>query len=101
MRLMVRIMPSCKDISQLISEGMDCNQSFRKRLSIRIHVSMCRLCRRYQKQLHLLRDGTCSYADPDKNTEAKSLSPDARARLEKALHQATKQLPSPGDGAGD
>jgi len=88
MRLLLRVMPSCKDVSLLISENMDGNLSFRQRLSIRIHVSMCRLCRRYQKQLHLLRDGTCSYADPDTNTAAQSLSPEARARLEKVLDHA-------------
>jgi hypothetical protein len=56
-------------------------------LTIRLHVSMCGLCRRYEKQLHLLREGTRRYADPDKNTSAKSLSPAARERLKHALEQ--------------
>ncbi len=54
MRLMVRVMPSCRDISQDISAGMDRNLPLRKRLAIRLHVSMCGFCRRYEKQLHLL-----------------------------------------------
>lgn len=85
MRLMVRLMPSCKDITASISEGMDKRLPLAKRLSIRLHVSMCFLCRRYEKQLHMIRDGTCHYADPDENEVEESLSPEAKERLEKAL----------------
>ena len=87
MRIMVRVMPSCKDISALISEGMDRNLPLRKRLSIRLHVSMCGLCRRYEKQLHLLRESVSHYADPENNVVEKSLSPAAKERLEKALEK--------------
>jgi hypothetical protein len=90
MRLMVRVMPSCRDISQLISAGMDCNLPLRKRLSIRLHVSMCKFCRRYEKQLHLLHEGVGHYADPDENEVEKSLSPEAKAKLEKALENSAK-----------
>jgi hypothetical protein len=90
MRLMTRVMPSCKDISELISQTMDRQLPLRKRLSIRLHVSMCGLCRRYEKQLHLLRRGFTCYADPDQNTAEKSLSPETKARLEKALADSAK-----------
>lgn len=90
MRLMVRVMPSCRDISQLISDGMDRKLPLRKRLSIRLHVSMCGLCRRYEKQLHLLREGTHHYADPDENEVEKSLSPEAKEKLQKALERVGK-----------
>ena len=90
MRLMVRVMPSCRDISQLISDGMDRNLPLRKRLSIRLHVSMCGFCRRYEKQLHLLREGVGHYADPEANVVEKSLSPAAKEKLEKALADRAK-----------
>jgi len=90
MRLMVRVMPSCRDISQLISAGMDRNLPLRKRLSIRLHVSMCGFCRRYEKQLHLLHEGVGHYADPDANVIEKSLSPAAKEKLEKALADEAK-----------
>lgn len=85
MRLMVRLMPSCRDISALVSEGMDRRLPLMKRISIRLHVSMCSLCRRYVKQLHLLREGAAHYANPDKNEIAGSLSPEAKERLKTAL----------------
>lgn len=85
MRLMARIMPSCKEISQLVSASMDCKLPLRKRLSIRLHLLMCSLCRRYEKQLQLLRGGTRHYANPDENEVEDSLSPAARERLERKL----------------
>lgn len=90
MRLMARFMPSCKDVSELISLAIDSRLPLRKRLSIRLHVSMCGFCRRYEKQLHLLRRGFTCYADPEQNKAEKSLSPEARARLEKAMSDNTK-----------
>ena len=85
MRLMARVMPSCKEITQLVSEGMDRRLPWRKRLAIRLHLSLCRLCRRYEKQLRLLRAGTRRYADPEQNIAEKSLSTAARDRLSRAL----------------
>lgn len=90
MRLMVRVMPSCRDISQLVSDGMDRNLPLRKRLSIRLHVSMCGFCRCYEKQLHLLHESVGHYADPDANVVEKSLSPAAKEKLEKALADRAK-----------
>jgi Putative zinc-finger len=89
-RLIVRVMPSCRDVSELVSRAMDERLSLRKRLSIRLHLSMCSLCRRYEKQLRLLRQATQHYADPEENEVEASLSPEAKARLEKALEDGGK-----------
>jgi hypothetical protein len=87
MRLMAHMMPSCREISQMVSEAMDQRLPLRKRLAIRFHISMCALCRRYEKQLQLVREGTRRYADPDGNPGEKSLSPAARERLKHALEE--------------
>ena len=87
MRLMARVMPSCKDVSALVSQSMDRRLPLMKRLSIRLHVSMCSLCRRYEKQLRLLREGTGHYANPEENAIEESLSPAASERLKKALER--------------
>lgn len=90
MRLMVRVMPSCRDISHLISDGMDRHLPLRKRLAILLHVSLCGFCRRYEKQLRLMRKGVARSADPELNVVEKSLSPAAREKLEKALADRAK-----------
>jgi hypothetical protein len=90
MRLMVRVMPPCKDIAILISQSMDQRLPLTKRISIRLHVAMCSLCRRYEKQLRLLRESTGRYANPDENEVEESLSPEAKARLQKAIESEAK-----------
>jgi len=55
MRLMARVMPPSRDVARLVSDGMDHRLSWRQRLTIRMHVTLCALCRRYERQLHLLR----------------------------------------------
>lgn len=41
MRLMARLMPSCRDITALVSESMDRKLPLRQRMSIRVHLAMC------------------------------------------------------------
>lgn len=88
MRVMARMTPSCKDISALISQSMDSRLPLRKRLAIRMHVAMCSLCRRYEKQLRMIRRGLHYYANPDENAVAESLSAEAKARLQQALERS-------------
>jgi Putative zinc-finger len=90
MRLMARMMPPCKEIAALVSENMDRQLPLRQRLLIRFHVMMCSLCRRYEKQLHLLRHGVHRYADPDENEVGESLSPEANGRLQQVLERSGK-----------
>lgn len=87
MRGMARLTPSCKDIAELISQSMDTRLPLRKRLAIRLHVSMCSLCRRYERQLQLMRRGLHHYANPDENAVAESLSAEAKERLQQAIER--------------
>jgi len=48
-------MLSCKEATRLVSESLDRELPVRQRLSLRFHLMMCYLCRRYRKQLHFLR----------------------------------------------
>jgi hypothetical protein len=90
MRFMARLMPSCKETAALISGNMDRQLPGRRRFSIRVHVMMCSLCRRYEKQLHLLRGGMHRYADPDESEVGESLSPAAKERLQQVLERSGK-----------
>lgn len=85
MRLMARFMPPCRDIAALVSRGMDEPLPWSRRLLIRLHVGMCRLCRRYEAQLRLIRHGVRQGAAPDRAPLDEVLSPEARERLRRAL----------------
>jgi putative zinc finger protein len=47
-------MPSCEEVSLLISQTHDRPLSWRERWKIRLHVMMCRYCARFLAQLGLL-----------------------------------------------
>lgn len=87
MRLLARLMPSCRDVAAWVSEGMDHRLPPGKRLSLRLHLLVCKLCRRYERQLRLLREGAARYGKPEENPVAPSLSAAARQRLQSKLRE--------------
>ncbi len=49
------IMPSCKEVHRLVSEGMDRDLSLVERTRMRLHLVMCEACTRFTGQMDLLR----------------------------------------------
>jgi hypothetical protein len=45
---------TCQDTTPLISEAMDHSLPFTKRLRLKLHLSICQVCRFYQKQLQTI-----------------------------------------------
>jgi len=84
---MNRVMPTCEDVTHLVSAGMDERLSLRDHLRVRIHLLFCRWCRAFQSQLefirHLLAEDRVVAGDDD--TIAERLSPDAKAKLQEAI----------------
>ena len=56
-------MRSCRDISALVSQGLDKKLSLRERFSVRLHVMMCARCRNFQKQTQFIRKAARHYTD--------------------------------------
>ena len=56
---------SCREASQLISEGMDRRLSFTEKTALRLHVGICDACTRFAKQLAFLRRALKSFPGPD------------------------------------
>ena len=48
------MMLSCKEATRLVSEGLDRELPFWRRMSLRLHVAMCRGCSRYTRQITTL-----------------------------------------------
>ena len=49
-------MPTCKDITQLVSESHDRPMSWSERFKMRLHLAICRYCSRFQRQLDVLHE---------------------------------------------
>lgn len=79
------ISPSCREASRLQSEALDHALTPMQRFGLRVHLILCKWCRRYGKQLRFLREA--AHEHPDELTDAtpQKLAPEARERLKNAL----------------
>jgi hypothetical protein len=67
---------------------MDRPLSRSERVALRIHLVLCTACRRYRRQLSVIRSavsGLAEYLDEAAQSPGKSLSDDARERIRAAL----------------
>lgn len=77
--------PNCQDAIRLQSDALDRPLSVSQRVGLRLHLLLCKWCRRYGRQLRFLRAAVQGQPDKLCQHEAQGLSPEARARLKRAL----------------
>ncbi|MEE8430925.1 MAG: zf-HC2 domain-containing protein [Candidatus Desulfatibia sp.] len=76
---------NCKEVSRLVSELLDRKLPLYQRMGIRIHLLMCKFCRRFQQQLMLIR-ATLRAESLYEDTESYlSLPPEAQKRIKRFL----------------
>lgn len=63
MGLMHDVTGTCKQVTEMISEGMDRELSLTGRMRIRFHVMMCKGCTNYEKQMSTLRRMSQAFVD--------------------------------------
>ena len=49
-------MLTCKEATQLISKSLDQRLIWRERFAVRVHLITCKYCKRFLKQLTVIRD---------------------------------------------
>ncbi len=85
-------MLTCKDASHLISENQERPLGFRERWGLKMHLWMCVSCRRFERQMILLRQALRMLGKRaevvDDSTE---FPPEARERIRKALAERGDQ----------
>ena len=76
---------SCDESSRLISDRLDRTLSRSERIALRCHLVLCRHCRRFGRNMHLLRNLLRHKAERDLTTQdtPSGLTPDAQARIRK------------------
>ena len=92
----VNTMLTCKDASHLVSQRQDRSLSFRERLGLRFHLWMCGNCRRFERQIALMRR-LLRQSDQRAEAEAEeqALSAEARERISQALAEWQRQNSKP------
>ena len=79
-------MLSCKEAAQLVSEGLDRELSIWQRMSLRLHVLMCRACSRYTHQVKALDEAVLKHYRVDPSVQKpEPLPDDALNRIKAAL----------------
>jgi hypothetical protein len=49
------MMLSCKEVTRLVSEGLDRNLGFAERVRLRMHLAVCAGCSHFTKQMTFIR----------------------------------------------
>jgi predicted anti-sigma-YlaC factor YlaD len=57
------MMLSCKQVSRLVSQGLDRDLGFAERVKLRVHLAICNGCTNFSKQVAFLREATTKLAD--------------------------------------
>lgn len=81
-------MLSCKEISRLFSESLDHKLTLRQRMSMWMHLQLCRLCSGFAKNLVFLRQASRRRAEEierDARQGTEALSAEARERIRRAM----------------
>lgn len=79
-------MLNCKEASHLISEREERPLGLRERWGLRLHLLICSYCRRFERQVALLRQALRELGRrAEAEAAAVDLSPEARERIRTAL----------------
>lgn len=84
------ISPNCREASRLQSEALDHALTPLQRFGLRVHLILCKWCRRYGKQIRFLRRAAHEHPDQVAEASPSTLSPESRERLKRALRDEAK-----------
>ena len=77
--------PGCKTATRLQSEALDGKLPLRQRFGLRVHLLLCKWCRRYGKQITFLRNAAHGHPDEIAEPVPQKLSGEARERIKQRL----------------
>jgi hypothetical protein len=84
-RLLAALSPTCRQATRRQSEALDRPLAPSERLGLRLHLLLCKWCRRYGRQLKVLRSAARQCDDLETHEGLPRLSPEARDRIKDAL----------------
>ena len=83
-------MLNCKQTSQLVSQSLDRRLSLRERIAVRIHLLICKYCKRFSQQLFAMRLGLQRMTKSVENDTQLHMPSESKARIAKALESEMK-----------
>ena len=84
---------SCQESSRLLSDKLDRTLSRPERIALRMHLVLCRNCRRFGRNLRVFRDvlGNMSRKNLSGNGLGTPLTPEAKTRIAEKVAQAQSE----------
>jgi hypothetical protein len=77
--------PDCREAARLQSNALDVKLSFGQRFGLRIHLLICKWCRRYGTQIRFLRKAALEHHEKLTEASSQKLPDDARKRIKEKL----------------
>ncbi|HVY70227.1 MAG TPA: zf-HC2 domain-containing protein [Verrucomicrobiae bacterium] len=77
--------PSCKQAARLQSDSLDRKLRLSERLGLRLHLLLCKWCRRYGQQVRFLRDAARRNTEKLAGPGTGRMSDEARERIKRSL----------------
>jgi hypothetical protein len=74
-------MLSCKQASQLISQSLEQPLAMRERFALKLHLLICRYCRRFRQQLQAIRIALKLTAQAIENDDTIKMPSETKQRL--------------------
>jgi hypothetical protein len=62
------MMLSCKQVTRLVSQGLDRELGFAERVKLRVHLAICDGCTQFTRQMAFLREAMARLADEPPQT---------------------------------
>ena len=82
--------PNCREATRLQSEALDHPLGLGQRIGLRIHLVLCKWCRRYGKQIGFLRSAAHRHEEHEQCLPPQSLTQEARERIKRRLRDEEK-----------
>ena len=82
-------MLDCKQASQLISKSLDRQLSWRERFAVRLHLLICKYCKRFSQQLETMRVALKRMTQSIENDSNIHLPSETKNRIAKSIESIT------------
>jgi hypothetical protein len=79
--------PSCREVSELVSQREAGHLSLSNRLRVRYHVAMCALCRAFERQMGVITKGAKASA----NHHHRDISDEAEERIRVKFNEGMRE----------
>lgn len=83
-------MLNCKQTSQLVSQSLDRRLTLKERFAVRIHLWICKYCKRFSQQLLAVRSGLQRMTKSMEEDTQLHMPSESKARIAKALESEMK-----------